>query len=111
MALPVVPATNIGMYAHLRVSTSCDDTTNISLLGLVTGAGLTFTPVAATNLGVGGGTENCDHLNTWLDAVDGGSGYGQSSTNIGIKDTFFTNAGFSQTGSGRAADSSGFIGR
>ena len=46
MALPVVPATNIGMYAHLRESTSCDSTTNLSLLGLVTGAGLTFTPVA-----------------------------------------------------------------
>ena len=106
MALPVVPATNIGMYAHLRESTSCDSTTNLSLLGLVTGAGLTFTPVAATNLGFGGGTVNCDHLNTWLDAVDGGSGYGQSSTNIGIKDTFYTNAG-----SGRAADSAGYIGR
>jgi hypothetical protein len=111
MALPVVPASNIGMYAHLRESTSCDDTTNISLKGLVTGVrgdgtSMNFTPVAATNLGVGGGTQNCDHLNTWLDAVDGGSGYGQSTTNIGIKDTFYTNAG-----SGRAADSDGYLGR
>ena len=39
MALPVVPTgtAQIGLYAHLRLSTSCDDNTNISLKGLITG--------------------------------------------------------------------------
>ena len=61
----------------------------------------------ATNLGLGGGTERVQgYLTSWLDAVDGGSGYGANTTNIGMKLTFFTNAG-----SGRSATSSGYIGR
>ena len=46
------------------------------------------------------------YLTSWLDAVDGGGGYGNNTTNIGMKDTFYTNAG-----SGRAADNAGYIGR
>ena len=29
MALPVVPNTNVAMYTHLRVSTDCNETTNL----------------------------------------------------------------------------------
>jgi hypothetical protein len=62
---------------------------------------------SATNLGFGGGTIRVQgYLTSWLDAVDGGSGYGQNTTNIGMKDTFYTNAG-----SGRAADSDGYVGQ
>jgi len=46
------------------------------------------------------------YLTSWLDAVDGGGGYGGNTTNIGMKLTFYTNAG-----SGRAADVDGYIGR
>ena len=46
------------------------------------------------------------YLTSWLDAVDGGGGYGNNTSDIGMKLTFYTNAG-----SGRAADSSGYIGR
>jgi len=64
------------------------------------------------NLGIGGGKIQVQgYLTSWLDAVEGGTGYGANTTNIGMKDTFFTNAGFSQTGSGRSADSDGFFGR
>ena len=57
------------------------------------------------NLGFGGGKERVQgYLTSWLDAVDGGGGYGQNTTNIGMKDTFYTNAG-----SGRSADSDGYI--
>ena len=51
------------------------------------------------------------YLTSWLDAVDGGGGYGNNTSDIGMKLTFFTNAGFSQTGSGRAADVAGYVGR
>ena len=61
----------------------------------------------ATNLGLGGGTERVQgYLTSWLDAVDGGSGYGANTTNIGMKQTFYTDAG-----SGRSATSSGYVGR
>jgi len=46
------------------------------------------------------------YLTSWLDAVDGGGGYGDNTTNIGMKLTFYTNAG-----SGRAADIDGYLGR
>ena len=46
------------------------------------------------------------YLTSWLDAVDGGGGYGGNTTNIGMKDTFYTNAG-----SGRAANNNGYIAR
>jgi len=60
----------------------------------------------ATNLGFGGGTVQIQgYLTSWLDAVDGGRGYGQNTTNIGMKQTFYTDAG-----SGRSCTSSGYIG-
>ena len=37
MALPAVPNTNVGMYNHLRVSTDCQETTNLSLASLLNG--------------------------------------------------------------------------
>ena len=46
------------------------------------------------------------YLTSWLDAVDGGGGYGGNTTNIGMKDTFYTNAG-----SGRAANNNGYVGQ
>jgi len=46
------------------------------------------------------------YLTSWLDAVDGGDGYGGNTTNIGMKLTFYTNAG-----SGRACDVAGYVGR
>jgi len=59
------------------------------------------------DLGLGAGpVEVKGHLTSWLDAVDGGGGYGNNTTNIGMKDTFYTNAG-----SGRAADIDGYLGR
>ncbi len=60
-----------------------------------------------TNLGIGGGKIQVQgYLTSWLDAVDGGTGYGGNTTNIGMKLTFYTNAG-----SGRSADSDGYVGR
>ena len=46
------------------------------------------------------------YLTSWLDAVDGGGGYGNNTSDIGMKLTFYTNAG-----SGRAADVAGYVGR
>ena len=58
-----------------------------------------------TNLGFGGGNVRVQgYLTSWLVANATDSGYGQNTTNIGMKDTFYTNAG-----SGRAADSDGYI--
>ena len=37
MALPKVPTTNVGIYNHLRVSTDCNETTNLSLGSLCNG--------------------------------------------------------------------------
>jgi hypothetical protein len=37
MATTVVPATNIGIYNHLRVSTDCNETTNLSLASICSG--------------------------------------------------------------------------
>tara|TARA_R110002012_G_scaffold309454_1_gene516443 strand:- start:44 stop:613 length:570 start_codon:yes stop_codon:yes gene_type:complete len=59
------------------------------------------------NLGFGGGQVRVQgYLTSWLDAVNGGGGYGSNTTNIGMKLTFYTNAG-----SGRSADSDGYIGQ
>ena len=59
------------------------------------------------DLGFGGGPVAVQgYLTSWLDAVDGGGGYGDNTTNIGMKLTFYTNAG-----SGRAADIDGYLGR
>jgi hypothetical protein len=67
-----------------------------------------FVPYAfPDDLGLGGGPVIVQgYLTSWLDAVDGGSGYGGNTTNIGMKLTFYTNAG-----SGRAADVDGYVGR
>jgi len=60
-----------------------------------------------TNLGIGGGTERVQgYLTSWLVANETDFGYGLNTTNIGMKDTFYTNAG-----SGRAADTNGYVGR
>ena len=57
------------------------------------------------NLGIGGGkVEVRGYLTSWLVLNETDSGYGQNTTNIGMKDTFYTNAG-----SGRSADSDGYI--
>ena len=37
MALPAVPNTNVGMYNHLRESSDCEQTTNLSLASLLNG--------------------------------------------------------------------------
>ena len=37
MALPIVPSTNIGIYSSLRVSTDCNQTTNLSLASICSG--------------------------------------------------------------------------
>ncbi len=59
----------------------------------------------ATNLGLGGGTERVQgYLTSWL-VASGDSGYGLNTTNIGMKQTFYTDAG-----SGRSATSAGYIG-
>ena len=67
-----------------------------------------FVPYAfPDDLGFGGGPVTVQgYLTSWLDAVDGGGGYGNNTTNIGMKLTFYTNAG-----SGRAADVDGYIGQ
>ena len=39
MALPVIPTTNVGIYAHIREATDCQQTSNLSLGGLIAGAG------------------------------------------------------------------------
>lgn len=66
-----------------------------------------FVPYAfPDDLGFGGGPVVVQgYLTSWLDAVDGGGGYGGNTTNIGMKLTFYTNAG-----SGRAADVDGYVG-
>jgi hypothetical protein len=37
MGLPAVPTTNIGIYNHLRESTDCNETTDLSLASLCNG--------------------------------------------------------------------------
>ena len=60
-----------------------------------------------TELGLGGGVVRVQgYLTSWLVANPTDDGYGLNTTNIGMKDTFYTNAG-----SGRAADSDGYIAR
>ena len=58
-----------------------------------------------TNLGLGGGVVRVEgYLTSWLVANETDSGYGLNTTNIGMKDTFYTNAG-----SGRDAETDGYI--
>ena len=110
MALPVVPTgtAQIALYGNLREATSCDDNTNISLKGLITGvrgdgSNMNFTPVAATNLGLGGGTVNCDHLTTWLPATNGGDDFPLDGPGAPFEVSDFPR--------GRAADSTGYVGQ
>ena len=57
------------------------------------------------NLGFGGGKIEVEgYLTSWLVANEEDDGYGQNTTNIGMKQTFYTDAG-----SGRAADSDGYV--
>ena len=57
MALPAVPNTNVGMYNHLRVSTDCDQTTNLSLASLLNGGSYAYD----NSFGAAGGRmKNCD---------------------------------------------------
>ena len=66
-----------------------------------------FVPYAfPDDLGGTGPTLVAGYLTSWLDAVENGGGYGGNTTNIGMKLTFYTNAG-----SGRATDSDGYLGR
>ena len=58
-----------------------------------------------TELGLGGGVVRVQgYLTSWLVANETDSGYGLNTTNIGMKDTFYTNAG-----SGRDAETDGYI--
>ena len=58
-----------------------------------------------TELGFGGGVVRVQgYLTSWLVANATDSGYGQNTTNIGMKDTFYTNAGL-----GRDAETDGYI--
>mgnify|MGYP000073453742 FL=1 len=59
MALPAVPNTNVGMYNHLRVSTDCQETTNLSLASLLNGGSFAFdNSFGAT----GGPMKDCDEI-------------------------------------------------
>ena len=58
-----------------------------------------------TNLGIGGGKIQVQgYLTSWAVANEEDNGYGQNTTNIGMKETFYTDAG-----PGRSADSDGYI--
>ena len=58
-----------------------------------------------TELGLGGGIVRVEgYLTSWLVANPTDDGYGLNTTNIGMKDTFYTNAG-----SGRDAETDGYI--
>ena len=71
-----------------------------------------FVPYAfPDDLGGTGPTLVAGYLTSWLDAVENGGGYGGNTTNIAMKLPFYTNAGSSQTGPGRAADSDGYLRR
>ena len=57
MALPVVPNTNVAMYTHLRVSTDCEQTTNLSLASLLNGGSFAHD----SSFGAAGGPmKDCD---------------------------------------------------
>ena len=57
MALPAVPNTNVGMYNHLRESSDCQETTNLSLASLLNGGSFAFD----NSFGAAGGPmKDCD---------------------------------------------------
>lgn len=57
MALPVVPNTNVAMYTHLRASTDCNETTNLSLASLLNGGSFAFDNSFSA---AGGPMKDCD---------------------------------------------------
>jgi len=60
----------------------------------------------ADNLGFGGGKIRVQgYLSSWLVANEEDTGYGLNATNIGMKETFYTDAGLV-----RSASSSGYLG-
>ena len=57
MALPIVPSTNIAMYTHLRVSSDCEQTSNLSLASLLNGGAYAYD----NSFGAAGGPmKDCD---------------------------------------------------
>jgi len=57
MALPVVPNTNVAMYTHLRVSSDCEQTSNLSLASLLNGGAYAYD----NSFGAAGGPmKSCD---------------------------------------------------
>jgi len=59
MALPAVPNTNVGMYNHIRVSTDCNETTNLSLASLLNGGSFAYD----NSFGAAGGPmKDCDEI-------------------------------------------------
>jgi len=57
MALPVVPNTNVAMYTHLRVSSDCEQTSNLSLASLLNGGAYAYD----NSFGAAGGPmKDCD---------------------------------------------------
>jgi hypothetical protein len=72
MALPKVPSTNVGIFSSLRVSTSCNETTNLSLASLCNGQ--THNGITNTFSAAGGAAVSFDKLggtNNPLDATFG----------------------------------------
>lgn len=58
MATPTVPTTNVGIYNHLRESTDCNQTTNLSLASLCNGG--TYNGIQNTFGGQGGSAQFFD---------------------------------------------------
>ena len=58
MATPTVPTTNVGIYNHLRPSTDCNQTTNLSLASLCNGG--TYNSIQNTFGGQGGPASGFD---------------------------------------------------
>jgi hypothetical protein len=58
MATPTVPTTNVGMYNHLRESTDCNQTTNLSLASLCNGG--TYNSITNTFGAAGGPAKDFD---------------------------------------------------
>ena len=69
MALPKVPSTNVGIYSGLRVSTSCNETTNLSLASLCDGA--THNGILNTYSAAGGPAFQFDNLGGTNNPIDG----------------------------------------
>jgi len=102
MALPVVPATNIGLYANLRESCSCTDTSDISLRGLsINNPAMSYSSISRTILPSTPETTTNGSLQNWLVANPVDNTYDQTIT---------TGHAMSEFPTGRAADTSGYTG-